>query len=172
MDIVHESPELFVGRSALTSWAFTLRKTSTKKVQPTQADYHYHINNLCLATKSHITDSVFERTGGLHMHGTIEVPNKVQMYKFRVRGWRLHLEQLWDRVGWQSYMAKEQVLKDYEDELSEQEHPVHRLRRSLFKTAIPLQLTSPNGVSASLPDNNHQDSNKVKLCERGNAEGV
>lgn len=148
---MQDLPLLFIGRSFMTSYAFTLRKTSTKKGQPTQQDYQVHIDNLCLTTKSLKKEVVFERTGGLHMHGVLEIPKTVNMYKFRVRGWKMHLEEIWDFDGWKRYMAKEQILKFYEDDLSEQEHPVHRLRRSLFKTAIPLQLPSPDGVEASLP---------------------
>lgn len=141
-----DQPELIIGRSSVLSYAFTLRKTSTKKGQPTQEDYQVHIDTLCLTTKSYKKEVVFERTGGLHMHGILEVPKRCFMNKFRIRGWKMHLEEIYDYDGWKRYMAKEQVLKNYEKELSEQEHPVHKIRRSLFKTAIPLQLLdSPNG---------------------------
>lgn len=134
-----------------TSWAFTLRKTSTKKGQPTQENYHDHIIKLIADTPVSQTKWCFERKGGLHMHGVLVIPRGYNMLKFRVRGWKIHLEEIYDLIGWHAYMAKEQLIKIHEEDLAEQDHPVHRLRRSLFKTAIPLQLQSPGGVEASLP---------------------
>ena len=151
---MQEQPDLLFQHAERTSWAFTLRKTSTKKGNPTQGDYDDHIIKLIANTEVSQTKWCFERKGGLHMHGILEIPRFFNMKRFRVRGWKMHLEEIYDLIGWHAYMAKEQLIKIHEDELSEQEHPVHRLRRSLFKTAIPLQLPSPNGVEASLPGAN------------------
>jgi len=143
--------DLFYLSAERTSWAFTLRKTSTKKGQPTQGDYDDHIIKLIANTPVSQTKWCFERKGGLHMHGILEIPRGYNMLKFRVRGWKIHLEEIYDLIGWHAYMAKEQLIKIHEEELSEQEHPVHKLRRSLFRTAIPLPLPPPDGVEASAP---------------------
>jgi len=114
-------------------FAFTLRRTNLKNGMPTQEDYQVHVENLIRSTDVKVTNYVYERTGGLHMHGIFQIPKKFNLKRFRIRGWKMHLEEIYDYDGWKRYMAKEQIIKYHENELAESEHPVHRLRRLLFK---------------------------------------
>lgn len=139
--------------SKATSYAFTLRKTSTKRGQPTQEDYKSHVTKLCRPTDSMVREYVFEKTGGLHMHGILEIPKSVHMYRFRVRGWKLHLEEIWSLKGWKEYMSKEQNIAYHEDEESElqEDHPIYHLKRSLFKERNTETASIADAIYAPLP---------------------
>lgn len=146
----HDS-EINVERSDKTSFAFTLRKTSTKKRQPTQNDYNLHIDKLVISTNSILKEFVFERTGGLHMHGVLEIPKTTKMYKFRVRGWKLHLKEIWSYDGWVKYMAKERLIVLNEEEMVEDELPIQTLRRSLFRSHKVESASIADAIYAPLP---------------------
>jgi len=105
------------------SWAFTLRKTTLKLGPIGQDKYKQHIENLCRGTSSVLNSFVFEYTNGIHMHGILEIPKNAKMFRFRTRGWRLHLEEIYDYAGWNRYMMKEQHLQD---------EGLYNLKKSLF----------------------------------------
>lgn len=96
-------------------YAFTLRRTNLKK-GVTQGDYLDHFSRF---HNVKLIDYVFEETSGLHMHGIIEIPVGLLMQQarqLRIRGWKLHLEELYDELGWKCYYMKDQHHKDYEDD--------------------------------------------------------
>lgn len=99
-------------------WAFTLRRTKLK-LGPLPNDYIKHMNKICQSLDCKITDQCFEYTGGIHMHGIIQIPAKTYMDRFRVRGWKMHLEEIYDLDGWRRYMQKEQHLLAGEETLLE-----------------------------------------------------
>jgi len=143
---------LLVEWSDTIPFAFTLRKTNLKKGQPTQNDYHLHLNKMISSTNSILDRFVFEQTGGLHMHGILQVPKDRNMIKFRVRGWKMHMVEIYSRDGWIQYMQKERLLELHEDEFIEDVPPIKRLRRSLFKDRNTAPAVASEDASASLPD--------------------
>jgi len=128
--------------SKVDSWAFTLRKTTTKRGVPTEEDYHNHLAKISRSTTCFVREYVFEQTKGLHMHGVLEMHRTVNMKYFRVRGWKLHLERIWNLDGWQRYIMKEQLIKD---SLS-----VPPLKKSLF--------LKYNKENASVSDTNSESA--------------
>lgn len=105
---------LVVVRSVTTPYAFTLRKVG-KKADDIYGQYVAKLVQLQdLGVK--ITDNVFEHKGGVHMHGIMQIPKKFLMKRLRSRGWKLHLDEIYDLAGWQAYLAKEQILKEPDTE--------------------------------------------------------
>lgn len=90
-------------------YAFTLRKTKNPKDSTDQMLFD-HITTLCYGTGSSLVEHVYELKGGIHMHGIIEIKTK-NLNMFRVRGWHLHLEELYNAAGWRFYMMKERKVK-------------------------------------------------------------
>jgi hypothetical protein len=91
-------------------YAFTLRRTT----QPKTADelsYLTHCDKL-VAKGCKIINQVFEYKHGLHMHGTMDIPEKQNQKVFRFRGWRFHLVEIYDEARWNSYCRKEQKPQD------------------------------------------------------------
>jgi len=120
-------------------YAFTLRKTSLKK-QPTPEDYFQHIEKWTCAGLCEIVDNVFEYEAGIHMHGIMEIPKRVDLKRFRVRGWNIKLEEIYNLDGWRYYMLKEQKCNEdnaeYEEEKIE-DQKIYNLKYSLFKEQTP-----------------------------------
>jgi len=58
---------------------------------------------------------VFEKTSGLHMHGIILIPRNLSLTRFRVRGWSIKLEEIYDVEGWLRYLYKD-ISQDEDDE--------------------------------------------------------
>lgn len=130
---------LEIEHSDYTSWAFTLRKTTKKRLDPNEEIYLTYIENLCQKTNTILKEYVFEQTGGLHMHGVLQIHHATNMKLFRTRGWKMHLVNIWDYDGWRNYFMKEQLLQEIEDQPlnSDQEDryiaACYNLRHSLFK---------------------------------------
>lgn len=131
-----QQSDLEIEEIQFRSYSFTLRKTKVNKSNPvTEDDYLNHIYELTERTGSRLSEFVFEKTAGLHMHGVLEVPINAYMLKFRVRGWKMLLKEIWNYAGWQQYMAKEAIIHN-------SENIAVNLRRSLFtdnKAGPPLQ---------------------------------
>lgn len=72
--------------------------------------YLEHIQDMeCTADGNVIfTDVIFEETGGLHSHGIVSIPQSYYLNRMRIRGWKLHLEELYDKKGWLKYISKDQ----------------------------------------------------------------
>lgn len=122
-----QESDLEIEEVQFRSYSFTLRKTKVNKSNPvSEQDYFNHIYELTEKTGSTMSNYVFEKTGGLHMHGVLEIPINTYMLKFRVRGWKMHLKEIWNYAGWQQYMAKEVLIYDNES-------IGVKLQRSLFK---------------------------------------
>lgn len=129
-----ENKDLIVIQSEQVSMSFTLRRTNLKKGQPTEGEYFEQVEKLCERTGSRLHDYVFEKEGGLHMHGILEVKRNINMLKFRTRGWKMYMEEIWNYLGWHNYMQKEQLLQ-YED-MDTDTSPL-ALKSSLFRNSHP-----------------------------------
>lgn len=90
-----------------TNYAFTLRKTNTKK-PITGKDYMDHMYKIFDKNGLNVFDFQFEYESGMHVHGCVSVPIlfEDQIYKLRVRGWRCHLLPIYDLGGWIAYYNK------------------------------------------------------------------
>lgn len=95
-------------------YAFTLRKTTVKKVKPTTKTYADHIDRIFRKNGMAVVDYAFEDEGGLHCHGCVELkdPYIKNQKKLRIRGWRLHLTPIFDMKGWVSYYNKNKQMID------------------------------------------------------------
>lgn len=90
-------------------YGFTLRRCSKNK-PITKELYSEHLLKIsCHGVLAEVTDVVFEEAGGLHCHGIIRVYRSTSLNRFRVRGWKLHLVEIYDLQMWQQYLNKEQV---------------------------------------------------------------
>lgn len=109
-----------INQSNITSFAFTLRKTKLPVSKDDYVDRLHKIEKLGLS----ISDYVYEDEGGLHVHGVIEIPKDFNTVRLRMRGWRIQLDELYDMVGWITYMTKTNCLElkdNPEEEISEDE---------------------------------------------------
>lgn len=102
---------LILIQSQTKCWAITMRKTKNplsvnEKTYVTQMNYF----KSCLGCVFEVIK--FENTSGLHMHGIVRVPVTTSMTRFRVRGWSIRLEELYDPQGWIDYINKDQVDED------------------------------------------------------------
>jgi len=124
-------------KSDKTSYGFTLRKTSFKQGTPNiemYEEYLKKVSNLgCI-----VVHKVYEYTSGLHVHGVITVPKKLNKNRFRIRGWNMRLDELYDELGWIQYTMKDQP--DTEEQVPP-EHDIAPLRKKIFT------IYSINGVS-------------------------
>lgn len=96
-------------------YAFTLRRTMLRK-GVTEGDY---LNHFLRWEDVKLIDHVFEMTAGLHMHGIIEIPEKLlygNCKKLRIRGWSLVIKEMFNEFCWRSYYMKDQHNRDYEEE--------------------------------------------------------
>jgi len=91
------------------NYAFTFRRTTLKynTVETYLRQIKYFESLGCK-----VDNKVFEKTAGLHMHGIIRVPINLSLMRFRVRGWSIKLEELYDLDGWIKYINKDQVIDD------------------------------------------------------------
>lgn len=113
-------------------YAFTLRRTNLKKGLPTEDDYFNHLEKWSRLGLCIVIDSVFESTAGLHMHGILEIPKKQNLKVFRVRGWNIKLEELYNEDGWRFYMLKDQKCREDIEEIDDDD-PIPKLTKSLFR---------------------------------------
>lgn len=95
-------------RSDYTIYAFTLRKTKN----PNESSRELLTKHLCglahggvFATFNNV---VFEETGGLHCHGIVTIPKFTNLARFRVRGFKMHLVEIYDLQQWYQYLNKDQ----------------------------------------------------------------
>lgn len=101
------APSLEVIKSDKISYGFTLRKVSFRQGAPTKEMYELYLTNL-KKLGIEINHVCYEMTSGLHCHGVLTKPKKVKNERFRVRGWSMRLEELYDNLGWMSYITKDQ----------------------------------------------------------------
>jgi len=87
-------------------FAITMRKTTYPQLA-SKADYEkqmaYFKKNL-LVEFDHIS---YENTSGLHLHGIVRIPIETSLIRFRVRGWSIKLEEIYDYAGWMRYINKD-----------------------------------------------------------------
>lgn len=101
--------------SVTTPYSFTLRKT-TDPNESSMDDYKTKLAKFSNMGIS-ITDHVYENNivnNGIHCHGVMQIPKKFNMNRFRTRGWHIKLDEIYDRPGWDAYMAKQQILEQNE----------------------------------------------------------
>lgn len=99
---------LILEQSLQTIYGFTLRRTS-KKDTITNELYLEHLKKLsCYGVLCKFTDVIFEETGGLHCHGIVKIYKTTSLNRFRTRGWRMHLVEIYDMLQWQQYLNKNQ----------------------------------------------------------------
>jgi len=117
-------------------YAFTLRKTKTRKVTPTEATYKDHIERIFTKNDLIVYDYGFETERGLHVHGVVELKgpflNNTRRLKFR--GWNLHLTPITDMQGWIRYYNKTKSLYinidgDVEYEPTPEDHDAYQKYR-------------------------------------------
>jgi len=102
---------LILIQSQTKCWAITMRKTKNpfkvnEKTYLTQMNYFKAYLGCVFEVVK------FENTSGLHMHGIVRVPVMTSMTRFRVRGWSIRLEELYDSQGWLDYINKDQMDDD------------------------------------------------------------
>jgi len=96
LEIKHENKSLY---------AITMRKTKfPDKVK--EVDYINRINYFTSTLGVDFKKIVFEKTSGLHMHGIILIPRNLSLTRFRVRGWSIKLEEIYDVEGWLRYYTR------------------------------------------------------------------
>lgn len=88
-------------------YGITMRKVTdpgknTIDIYEKQMEYFTKILNCTFKNVS------YERTAGLHMHAFVEIPRDVSLLRFRVRGWSIKLEEIYDAMGWLEYIMKDQ----------------------------------------------------------------
>lgn len=115
-------------------YAFTLRRTNLKN-GVTEDDYFNHIVKWENKGQCKLVDYVFEKTAGLHMHGILEIEKSQKMQYFRVRGWNIKLEELYNPEGWKAYMLKDQVINELENDEESliEDQPIRVIKKKLFK---------------------------------------
>lgn len=120
--------------SSVRQYAFTLRRTNLKKGVTVQ-QYMDHVLKWQFQGKCKLVAGCFEHTAGLHMHGILEIPKAYNKKKFfRVRGWNIKLEEIYDLEGWKYYMLKEQHCQEqFDDESWIDDQPSPEIKYSLFK---------------------------------------
>lgn len=125
---------LTINQAPCREYAFTLRRTTLKELH---TEYMYSVHLEKFVTKGYCTikDFVFETTAGLHVHGILSVPKGVDLKRFRVRGWRMYLDELYDELGWKMYYMKEQRIRldsDNDEELKEVQKVIDTHKKKLF----------------------------------------
>jgi len=80
-----------------------------------EVDYINRINYFTSTLGVDFKKIVFEKTSGLHMHGIILIPRNLSLTRFRVRGWSIKLEEIYDVEGWLRYLYKD-ISQDEDDE--------------------------------------------------------
>lgn len=94
------------------AYAITMRKT-TKPDKVNESTYINQMNYFKSYLGAHFETVRFELTGGLHMHGIVSIPKSANLVRFRVRGWSIRLEEIYDLDGWNKYINKDN--KDNKD---------------------------------------------------------
>jgi hypothetical protein len=97
----------------MVQYSFTLRKTKDNK-NATQDMYYsyfakYRIHGL------HLNLCYFENTSGLHAHGVIDIPNDFNTKLFRVYGWNIKYDLIYNYTEWVRYCQKEILNNEMEE---------------------------------------------------------
>jgi len=96
------------------SYAFTLRRTTNPKYV-NEDTYLLYMKDYFTKNNIFIQNHYFEKTSGLHVHGTILVPSTFKFKKLRVRGWHVKIVEIFDHISWQNYITKDQPQDDEDD---------------------------------------------------------
>lgn len=92
-------------RSNKTSWGFTYRKLHNI-ANATRDDYLNVIKRLRFFDP--YMDHVFEEQPVLHIHGVITLPKGFMRARLIEPGMSMKLEEIYDMLGWISYINKQQ----------------------------------------------------------------
>lgn len=89
-------------------YALTLRRTKNPDMTQDLLETMYHQHLFKLSTKGVIIEETeFEVKGGLHLHGIIRLASDFNFKLLRVRGWHLHLREIYNKKEWIRYIQKE-----------------------------------------------------------------
>lgn len=109
---INMEQELDITTAVTVAYSFTMRKT-TNPDSTKLDDYFKYINRW--RAKGVILDKYvceYNNTNkGYHLHGVFLIPKKFNMKQFRVRGFHMKLDEIYDKVGWDAYMSKQQILE-------------------------------------------------------------
>jgi len=89
------------------AYAITMRKTKN----PDKVKLSHYVNQMNYFKAylgCYFEKVTFEYTAGLHMHGVIIIPKNTSLVRFRVRGWSIRLDEIYDYNGWIQYINKDQ----------------------------------------------------------------
>lgn len=134
-------------------YGFTLRKVSNT-AQTTIATYEDRLAKI-RANGIEVRSHSYEYEHGLHCHGIFVVPKSYKLERFRVRGWKMHLTEIYDELGWNIYMMK--APHNTEDDqvtqvpINEDVNPTKT--KKIFKPIIYKDATALQGCyRSSVPD--------------------
>lgn len=116
-------------KSDYTIYAFTLRKTKNN-AKSTRELYATHLCRLAHGgVFANFNNVVFEETSGLHCHGIVTIHKSTALNRFRVRGWKMYLVEIYDLQQWEQYLNKDQddLLPDMIDPPDDFVWPTKRL---------------------------------------------
>lgn len=88
------------------NYAMTLRKTRIRKYPPVKQDYVNHLAKLN-SRGVMFPNIIFEEKPSLHLHGVAKIPDGFNIKLLRVRGWHLHLVEIYSEAGWDRYISKQ-----------------------------------------------------------------
>lgn len=124
---------LQITKSDTRLYAITVRKTS-KPETVSAVHYETYLQNLHENLNVTIYEYVYEHEAGLHIHGIIEIPRGLNLNRFRTRGYRVHLEELYNRAGWLRYINKHVLPEDDQDDGSDPDPENNKvIKKNLFK---------------------------------------
>lgn len=120
--------------SIVRQYGFTLRKTShPENIQ--QIDYEHHMQRFVEKGLCIVVSMCFENTAGLHAHGIIEVSKALDLRRFRIRGWKMYLEEIYDQLGWLMYTIKDQAPKERIEDSNLSKAQLQNLRNKMMMSA-------------------------------------
>lgn len=105
--------ELNRKREEYICYGFTLRRVKLNK-DVTKELYFDHLVKI-FGQYCFFSDLVYENTSGLHCHGIVKIHKNHALHRFRIRGWSLRLDELYDKAGWIRYINKDQLDTDSDD---------------------------------------------------------
>lgn len=98
----------------MVQYSFTLRKTKDNK-NSKESDYEAYLTKFRIHGV-HINMCYFEHTSGLHCHGIMDVPSEFNMKKFRIYGWNMKYDLIYNYTEWVNYCMKDIIKRELEEQ--------------------------------------------------------
>lgn len=89
----------------MVQYSFTLRKTKANK-SAIKEDYESYLYKYRIYGV-HFNLVYFEYTSGIHCHGVMDVPTEFNMDRFRVHGWNIKYDLIYNYTNWVNYITKD-----------------------------------------------------------------